>query len=239
MPKISELQISGDDYKKHIVMQVYNQLTINETRLFMLGVGRLKQCMPMGRTHEIHIPANELVSYFGGNKGYYSELSRICQKLSSRKLLLDGVHHNVFSYIRFSGEDGGLYLRFNPLIVRQLLYAEQRIALQLAFRLKSIYAIRLLEFLLYYINSPQLAGSSMIAVRLSLDDFKKYIGVPDTSTYRQITNIINKIINHSIVAIHQNTGYHITYQSIKSGRRVTGFMFTIASSDGYKMEAKN
>lgn len=221
------LMISEEDYRRHIVMQVYNQLTVNETRLFMVGVDRLQRTV-CGQ--EVHIPAAELVGYFGGNKGYYSELGKVCEKLSKRSLMVRGRIQPVFSYIRFSGKDEGLYMHFNPAVVQKLLLDYQTSFLKEAFRLKSIYAIRLLEFLHHYIDSPGLMGSKAIAIQLGLEDFKRYLGVPNTSTYLQITNIINKIINHSLQAIHQNTGYRISYKVIKEKRRVTGFLFAMQLS---------
>lgn len=224
---VEERAFAEADYDKHLVMSVYSQLSVNEMRLFMLAVARVRANGRRGAWREVNVAASELVGYFGGNKGYYRELSRVCQRLSQKHIAIHGELHQVFSYIRFSGDDGGLYFRFNLVVLPELLRDYCEASLGEVFRLKSVYAIRLMRFLHHYIDSPQLVGSSLVVVQLDLEDLKKYLGVPDTSTYRQITNLINKIIYPSLKAIEENTPHRIECQAVREGRRVTGFAFTI------------
>ena len=81
------LEINEENASAFLRLSVYNQLSVNEARLFVLGISRLRQ-ETGGDTAEITIPARELVRLFGGNKGYYNEVDKICRKLCEKQLVL-------------------------------------------------------------------------------------------------------------------------------------------------------
>lgn len=100
-------------------------------------------------------------------------------------------------------------------------------AAQEVFTLNSMYAIKILELL----NRYREKGRKRIRLLISIDDLRKYLGVPDTSTYQQMTNLKNKVLNHPITDINAKGHYHINYQVIKNGRKVTAFLFTMVLPD--------
>lgn len=66
----------------NIVLRVYNQLSVNETRILALGLEILRR--KNDNSTQVQIIARDLVQIFGGNKGYYNELEKICQRLCKK-----------------------------------------------------------------------------------------------------------------------------------------------------------
>ena len=227
------LEINEENASAFFRLSVYNQLSVNEARLFVLGISRLRQ-ETGGDTAEITIPARELVRLFGGNKGYYNELDKICRKLCEKQLVLPHGTHQIFTYLRFSAADGGLYMRFNPMVLPSLLADYRELTAREVFCLKSIYAIRIMELIKTCRQHSEYKDSSTFNLLISVEGLKKYLGIPDTSTYRQITNLRNKVLNHSILEINQNGLLHVSYDVVKEGRRVTAFKFTMQVSSTKK-----
>lgn len=213
----------GNDNR--LVLKVYNQLSVNEARLLILGLNILRNSSD-GCSY-VRIKANDLVNIFGGNKGYYSELDRVCRRLCQKQILVNDTLCNIFSYLRFSAEDNGLYMQFNPEILSNLLEEYRENASQEVFNLNSMYAIKILELFSYYLKKPEAQGKKVIRLFISIDDLKAYLGVPNTNTYQQVTNLKNKVLNHPIMDINNNVHYKINYQVIKNGRKVTAFLFTM------------
>lgn len=209
----------------NIVLRVYNQLSVNETRILALGLEILRR--KNDNSTQVQIIARDLVQIFGGNKGYYNELEKICQRLCKKQIVIDGKLYPIFSYLRFVAKNGGLIMQFNPPMLSMLLPEYRERAAQEVFTLNSMYAIKILELL----NRYREKGRKRIRLLISIDDLRKYLGVPDTSTYQQMTNLKNKVLNHPITDINAKGHYHINYQVIKNGRKVTAFLFTMVLPD--------
>lgn len=235
---VNVLEIKEENASAFLKLRVYNQLSVNEARLFVLGISRLRQ-EDGGDSAEVTIPARELVHLFGGNKGYYNELDKICRKLCEKKLVLPNGTHQLFRYLRFSAADGGLYMRFNPVVLPSLLADYRELTAREVFCLKSIYAIRIMELIKSFRQHAKFKDSRQFNLLISVEDLKKYLGIPNTSTYKQITNLRNKVLNHSILEINQNGFLHVSYDVIKDGRRVTAFKFTMQASNKEEIEENN
>ena len=232
------LEISEENASAFLRLRVYSQLSVNEARLFVLGISRLRR-ENGGESAEITIPARELVQLFGGNKGYYNELDKICCKLCEKQIALPNGTHQIFSYLRFSAADGGLYMKFNPVVLPCLLADYRELTAREVFCLKSIYAIRIMELVKSFRQHSKCRDSRQFSLLISVEDLKKYLGIPDTSTYKQITNLRNKVLNHSILEINQNGFLHVSYDVIKDGRRVTAFRFTMRAASKKEIEENN
>lgn len=236
---VNVLEISEENASAFLRLRVYSQLSVNEARLFVLGISRLRQ-ENGGDSAEVTIAALELVRLFGGNKGYYNELDKICRRLCEKQIVLVNGTHQLFSYLRFSAADGGLYMRFNPIVLPYLLADYRELTAREVFCLKSIYAIRIMELLKSCRQYSGHRDSSRFHLLISVEDLKKYLGIPDTSTYKQITNLRNKVLNHSILEINQNGYCHVSYDVIKDGRRITAFNFTMqVPSNKIEIEENN
>lgn len=77
----------------NIVLRVYNQLSVNETRILALGLEILRR--KNDNSTQVQIIARDLVQIFGGNKGYYNELEKYAKDYAKSKSSLTA------SYILF------------------------------------------------------------------------------------------------------------------------------------------
>lgn len=220
------LHITDDKAGSFFILSVYNQLSVNEIRLFTLSLSLLRQSGDYDESEGLNIRGSELVKIFGGNKGYYNELKEICKRLYEKKIVFEEKIYPIFSFLRFSGNMGGLYLRFNPQILPHLLADYREMTEQEAFSLKSIYAIRIIELLAKSARDAKIPPGQIVRLIISVDDLKKYLGVPNTKTYEQLTNIRNKILKHPLEEINENSLYQVNYDVVKDGRRVKAFVFT-------------
>lgn len=230
------------------VMRIYNPLldlcrdmSINENRLFYLSILAVQNTPLAGNSvilKEIIIPTSELLKLLGGNKGYYHEFAKIAARLSERLISFNKKTHKIYAYVRFEVERGGFCIMFNPKL-RPLLYDVSRRPsvlplIRTLFALNSMYAVRLLQLLLRAGKDRRLGPEDDGKFIFALEDLKNYLGVPKTSTYQQLTNLRNKVLNNQLVDINAHTPYYITYDVIKEGRRVVAFLFSLIVPKPYR-----
>ena len=213
------------------LLSVCQQLSINESRLFYIGIQALKEQLRQGIWQEILLPTATIVQLFGGNKGYYDQLKKISAKLVKKKIMLDGRFYSLFDHIRFNPAGGGLFILFNKELKEMLGKAAGRQDMQSAvrevFKYRSKYTVRLLEIFRPYLENDEVSRKGRFSLVISVDSLKHALGIPRTKTYEQITNIRHKILNTSLLDINNNTDYYVTCSTIKNGRKVSAFLFSV------------
>ena len=144
------------------LMGICQQLSINESRIFYIGIQALREQLQQGVWQEILLPTASIVRLFGGNKGYYDQLKKIASRLVKKKILVGQQLCDLYKHIRFNPAQGGLFIMFNPEI-RQIAEAMARsyqldISLQQVFEFKSRYTVRLLEVFSRYMSRQHAPG---------------------------------------------------------------------------------
>lgn len=214
------------------LLEISKYMSVNECRIFYTGLMALRNRIIEGRPAcRMLLPTQELLSMFGGNKGYYQEIKKITVRLAERTVTFNKRRHPLFEMIEFLPEKGGLYMMFCPRLGPLMSDMSRRSYLPLvaaaAFVLSSMYGIRLLELLLQYQQHPMFASSGEIRVAYCLEDLKSSLNVPRTCTYEQITNLRHKVLNPAVVDINLHTGYDMSYEAIKEGRRVSAILLML------------
>lgn len=137
-------------------MNICQQLSINESRIFYIGIMALREQLRQGIWQEILLPTASIVRLFGGNKGYYDQLKKIASRLVKKKILVGRRLCDLYKHIRFNPAQGGMFIMFNPeirQIAEDMIESYQLdISLQEVFEFKSRYTVRLLEVFSRYIN---------------------------------------------------------------------------------------
>ncbi len=232
------------------LLGICQQLSINESRIFYIGIQALREQLRQGIWQEILLPTASIVRLFGGNKGYYDQLKKISSRLVKKKILVGQKLCDLYKHIRFNPAQGGLFIMFNPEI-RQIAEAMAQsyqldISLQEVFEFKSRYTVRLLEVFSRYMNrqKPQATKegqhpepSDCLKLAIKVEDLKKLLGIPMSKTYEQITNIRHKVLNIAVEEINASTSYSVNYTAIKEGIRVKAFLFTVTRNHSSSMGA--
>ena len=229
---------------------ICRQLSINESRIFYIGLQALREQLRQGEWQEILLPTASIVRLFGGNKGYYDQLKKIAARLVKKKIQVGQKFYDLYKHIRFNPAQGGLFIMFNPEI-RQIVEAmakssQMDISLQEVFEFKSRYTVRLLEVFSRYMNrqeqgntedKQQTEPSDYLKLAIEVEDLKKLLGIPMSKTYEQITNIRHKVLNIAVEEINAATSYNVSYTTIKEGIRVKAFLFTVTRNHSCSMGA--
>ena len=223
------------------MLNLCQQLSINESRLFYIAIQAMNEQLRQGIWQEILLPTASIVQLFGGNKGYYDQLKKIAARLVKKKIMVNDKLCDLFQHIRFNPTEGGLFIMFNPEI-RQILEDNARrqrmeISIKEVFEFKSRYTVRLLEVFGRYINREDVRTQGCLKLAIEVEDLKKILGIPMSKTYKQITNIRHKVLNVAIEEINNSTSYSVEYTAIKEGGRVKAFLFNVAPAQSHSLGA--
>ena len=98
-----------------------------------------------------------------------------------------------------------------------------KINMKQIFNLSSAYAMRLLELMLQYRGTMQ---GKVITRHIELDKLRFFFDIKP-SQYKQIGPFCKYVLDNPIREINEKTQYHVTYVRTKTGRKVTGFTFSM------------
>lgn len=179
----------------------------------------------------------EVKQVFGGRGEYLRLADLACDELTKRRVVLKG-EDGSFTYVPIFAiaeykPNKGLRLGFNSKMRPFLLdifesgYAYTKISMKQIFNLSSAYAMRLLELMLQYRG---LMKNKQIVREITLEDLRFRLNVPDKS-YPAISDFKRYVLNVGQREINQKTQYSLTYKDIKTGRKITSFIFTLDCSD--------
>ena len=228
-------------YQSNPLIESCKQMDIMTGRLFYTALMEITpQLTPDNVKHdfqEIVVPAETIVRLFGGNKAYYSKLEEIADRLMEQKVIIKDPDKetydatNMFERMHFSAREGGLHILFtNSMKPHLLTLADKqytRIAAKTIFAMKSMYAIRLLELILQYQNINDFKKAHCIQRYMTVDEIRFYLNVPDTKTYKRMSDFRRQVLDKPISDINEKTEYIVSYDVRKKGREVEGFNFSL------------
>jgi plasmid replication initiation protein len=82
---------------------------------------------------------------------------------------------------------------------------------------KSLYAHRLYQHIMSWKDKGEL--------RLSIKDFREFLGVPNAKSYERMEILKQKVLNVAIKEINEKADFVLVYEQEKSGRSITHFVF--------------
>lgn len=176
---------------------------------------------------------SELKEIFGGSGEYIKLAQQACDNLTDKKVVIKG-EDGSFLYIPVFGiaeykPNVGLRLGFNTYMRPYLLdifesgFPYTKISMKQIFNLSSSYAMRLLELMLQFRGTMK---NKMISRKMTIKDLRFALNVPQKA-YTQTGDLKRFVINIAQREINKKTAYRLTYEQIKTGRKITGFLFVL------------
>ena len=213
-----------------------------EMRLFLLALQNVNPHISQNDKYydrgfkELHLTPNKVTEIFGHGQ-YLHRLKEVCKHLIQRSVVIEGengerIYYALFGRIRYQPRDG-LRIKFNddmrPLILDILEsgYSYTKVSMKQIFQLSSAYAMRLLELMLQYRGMMR---DKKIVRQMALDELRFRLDVQE-GTYPAIKDFKRRVLDAPIREINEKTQYRISYENVKTGRKVTGFIFTMDCSN--------
>ena len=225
-------------YQLNPLLEAQKDFDVMETRLFYLGLRDVNPHISVNDKHYDKVFPNtvitpqELTKIFGHSQ-YLTEVDRASKKLIGRYIAIkyaDGFdYYTIFQHIKYKAGKG-LFIKFNEDMRRFILdiyksykeYGFTKIDMQQIFVLGSTYGMRILELLLQYRGK---AKNRIIEREFEIDELRYKLNVPDGAYKGKICNFKQFVLDYPIKDINKNTQYNVSYETIKTGRKVTGFKF--------------
>lgn len=205
------------------LVRAVQRLSLNEKRLLMLAVSKLDE--NAGIEQLITLSAEEYSQLYGIQKNNtYRTLKEAESKLWNRELIMqrddgDLTIRWIISY-RYQQHKGAVALRFHPDLDKHIINLKERFTRYLLSRAADfsyLYAWRLFELILQFRTTGVL--------KISVDEFKQVMETPKAYD-RDFGLIRRKVIDLAIKEIREKDGLAIRYDTTKTGRKITGLVFT-------------
>ena len=225
-------------YQLNPLIEAQKDFDVMETRLFYLGLQDINPHITEKDKYfdenfpDTIITPSELKNIFGHGQ-YIRELDKATDRLIGRYISIkyeDGFDKfTIFQHVRYK-EGKGLFIKFNEDMRPFILdiykgykkYGFTKIEMQQIFFLGSAYAMRILELLLQYKST---AKKGIIEREIAIDDLRKKLNVPNEAYKNNMSNFRQFVLDKPIKDINKNTQYNVSYETIKTGRKVAGFKF--------------
>lgn len=255
------LVLRKDVYQSNPLVQARKNFDIIATRIFFLGLRGLNPHFSENDKYfdvdfkEMFIPTSKLTELFGGNTWYLHDLEKVCDKMFHTVIKLrpdDGGFelYHLFRKLKYI-QNEGLYIWFEELLRPYILDLFQsrgytRINVEYLFKLSSPYAVRLLELLLQYQNIKEFKELMEIKRTLTVEELRFALNVPEDAYRDRMNNFRKYVLEDPINEINARTPYIMHYETIKDGRKIVAFEFTmethkapVEALNGYKPEFTN
>ena len=210
--------------KHNSLIEASYKLTLNEQRLVLLCIARLDTRKPLPKDNLFTITAKEFAETFGiEEKHAYEALDEAASALYERDIkTYDGKYRERFRWvcgIKYHDNEGKVTLGFSTWITPYLTMLHERFAsykLKQIAGLKSIYSIRLLEFLTQFKATGKLL--------IDLDRFKDRLDIKNE--YKRFFDLKRRVIEPAVNELREKSNFLIEWRIIKSGKTVKQLEFT-------------
>ena len=236
------LVLRNDIYQSNPMIQARKDFDVIGMRVFFLGLRGINPHFSErdkyfdAEFNRLFVPTNKLTELFGGNTKYLSELKKACSKLFDAIVELnyeDGGFKlmHMFDELEYKPREG-LYLQFSRKMRPYILDLFQsrgytRINVEYLFTLSSPYAVRLLELLLQYQNIREFKEMMEIKRKMTVAEIRFALNVPENAYVDRLDNFKKYVLDDPIKEINKRTPYIVRYKTVKEGRTVVAFEFTM------------
>ena len=252
--------LRGDVYQANPMIQARKDFGLMGMRIFFLGLQGINPHLSDKDRYydedfkDMFIPTNKLTKLFG-NTNYLFKLREACIKLFDATVELnyaDGGFKlmHMFEELEYRPRDG-LYLQFSRKMRPYILDLFEsrgytRINISYLFGLSSTYAVRLFELLLQYQNIETFKQTQEIRRKFTIEELRFVLNVPNGAYADRVNNFRSRVLDVAVKEINANTPYIVRYVTVKEGRKVIAFEFTmdtfkvpIEELNGYKPNSSN
>jgi len=211
----------------HRIIEACYKLTTPELRLIYSCISKINFKQIISKDELFTITSSEYADCFNIPKPNVTrELKQAVDKLWDREIIIKQENNDVFKTRWISRqaiyENGNAEIRFAVDVIPYLTTLMElgnftKYKLENMGGLKSAYAIRLYELLKQYEN--------LKTRKLTIDDLREILCLGDK--YTAMRDFKKRVLDLAITEINTCTDLKVSYENIKTGRKVTGFLFTI------------
>lgn len=204
------------------------KLNLNEQRLLYLCVSKLDPRKVLPKDNSFTVTAKEFSEHFLiDERIVYKEIEEASKTLAERWVrTTDGKYREQFRWVfgvRYHDNEGKVTLGFSPWVIPYLTnLREQFTSLKLSqiSELKSVYSIRLLEFLTQF----KATGKFII----DLDRFKDRLDIKNE--YKRFYNLKMRVIEPAVKELKEKSNLDIRWKPIKSGKTIKQLEFIFSDN---------
>lgn len=214
------MAVNGKDLivtRHNSLIEASYKLTLNEQRLLYLCVSQLDPRKPISKENCFTVTAKEFSEQFGvSEKLVYKEIEEASKALAERWVRThDGKYREQFRWVfgvRYHDNEGKVTLGFSPWVIPYLtnIFNGQFTSLKLSqiSELKSVYSIRLLEFLTQFKSTGRFI--------IELDRFKDRLGLKDE--YKRFYDLKKRVIDVAVKELREKSNLVVNWKAIKGSR---------------------
>jgi len=213
-----------------LILSRYN-LSLSEQRLILKVVSMINKDDEDFKDY--YVKVSDYVNLIESkSKSCYSQIKKFTEELLKKPLFIpqeDGfLACNWFSSIKYIENKGELICCFDPKLKPYLLKLKSCFTayrLENVLKLKNKYSIRLYEILKRYEN--------MRENKVTLDNFKKYLSIPNTYLYGDIKK---QILKPAQKEFEEHTDIMFDFEEIKESRKVVALSFKIYKNKNHSID---
>lgn len=199
------------------------KLTLDEQRLLYLCITQLDPRKPLPKDNSFTITADNFAQTFNVDKtNVYRQLEEASKELAERWLRTnDGKYREQFRWVfgvRYHDNEGKVTLGFSPWVVPYLTSLQKQftsLKLSQVANLKSIYSIRLLEFLMQFKSTGKFI--------IDLNKFKERLGIENE--YKRFFDLKKRVIDVAVNELKEKSNLMVNWKSIKCGKTIKQIEF--------------
>jgi plasmid replication initiation protein len=214
--------------KHNNLIEASYKLTLNEQRLVLLCIARLDTRKPLPKDNLFTITAKEFSKTFGiEEKHAYEALDEAASTLYERDIrTYDGKYRERFRWVcgvQYHDNEGKVTLGLSTFITPYLTMLHERFAsykLNQIAGLKSIYSIRLLEFLTQFKATGKLI--------IELGRFKDRLDLKNE--YTRFFDLKKRVIEPAVKELREKSNLEIDWRPIKLRRTIKQLEFVFSES---------
>lgn len=215
--------------KHNSLIEASYKLTLNEQRLVLFCIAKLDTRKPVPKNNLFTITAKEFSEAFGiEEKHAYEALDDAASCLYERDIkTYDGKHRSRFRWVcgvQYHDNEGKVTLGFSTWVTPYLTMLHKQFSsykLKQIAGLKSVYSIRLLEFLTQFKTTGKLI--------IDLQKFKERLEIQDE--YKRFYNLKMRVIEPAVKELKEKSSLEISWKPIKSGRNITQLEFSFSEKE--------
>lgn len=230
-------------YKSNKVIEAGYKLSLNEQRLILSCIAKVKSSKPLTPTERFEVTAKEFSDQFGISLDKsYQTLKEVSEQLFERYVIIDNpdptdktlkyTKTRWISAINYHSDAGKVSLIFAAFMIPYLSELQGQFTFYLLENISamsSIYAIRLYELLMQW----KTTGTREIEI----DWLKKQFELEDK--YSSIKDLKKYVIDPAVKDINAHSNYQVAWTQRKTGRKVTHLIFEFSEKPSeQKPEAK-
>lgn len=216
--------------KHNKLVEFKGKMTTNELKLFGLIIADVREQQDK-QFQEYNIDIS-ILEETTKDKNFYNYIKDVALRLEDKKIVIDGINQNNKRYFttirlinkpRYVEGNNKLTLDIDKDLIPYILDLKReftRYEIENILRLKSSYAVRIYELLKQYEN----IGKREINIK----DLREYLGI-EKEEYKRFDNFEARVLAPAQEEINESTDVSITYEKLKTGRRITSILFTIES----------